>query len=82
MAVVLLNGLRLTPAVLSVVLGDRLFTRSGQGCGMGVNVRVLGPLEIEAAGRCLVRLGPQQQQVFLILLLQGVRWCPGPGWQS
>jgi DNA-binding SARP family transcriptional activator len=37
--------------------------------GIGVDVRVLGPLEVEAGGR-LVRLGPQQRRVFLALLLQ------------
>ncbi|HET9255513.1 MAG TPA: tetratricopeptide repeat protein [Pseudonocardiaceae bacterium] len=36
---------------------------------IGVDVRVLGSLEIEAGG-CLVQLGPQQRRVFLALLLQ------------
>jgi LuxR family maltose regulon positive regulatory protein len=35
-----------------------------------MDVRVLGALEIEAPGGCLVRLGPQQRRVFLALLLQ------------
>ena len=34
-----------------------------------MDVRALGPLEIEAGG-CLVRLDPQQWRVFLALLLQ------------
>lgn len=58
-------GLRLS-LVLFLVIGCS--PGSGQGCGVDVDVRVLGPLEIEAAGEWLVRLGPQQQ-VFLILLL-------------
>ncbi|MGH3976482.1 MAG: AfsR/SARP family transcriptional regulator, partial [Pseudonocardiaceae bacterium] len=56
--------------MLFVVIGSS--PRVGSVVDKGVDVRVLGPLEIEAAAG-LVRLGPQQQRVFLILLLQAAR---------
>jgi DNA-binding SARP family transcriptional activator/tetratricopeptide (TPR) repeat protein len=74
-AVVLLNRLNRKPVGPNVVFwGDRLVDGA---CGGGVNVRVLGPLEVDAGG-CLVRLGPQQRRVFLVLLLQAGQVLSGP----